>query len=154
MSQYFFPFVISSPNVAARPDTPHCERRNYHQLEEWLVSRAGWILIYPQRKATVCRISVPGSFPCLCHQETSWRLASLFNFLNFHFPSKTDEVWVLKYGNFSPITVCSLRFHHLQAFQPQTFSLSRAWNRKRGKNKEEGKYVSQLILSQKRRDLR
>lgn len=142
-----FPFVISSPNVARSADTPHSERRNYYQWEESLISHTG-------RKGTrgngttAREISAPGG--CLCHWWASWLLASPFNSLNFHFSSKTDEVWVLKYGNLSAALICFLHFYHLPTFKPQTCSLSKALNIE-GENREEDTYVSYLTLIHTRR---
>lgn len=144
-----FPFVISSPNVARSADTPHSERRNYYQWEESLISHTGRKGTHPWGNGTTAReISAPGG--CLCHWWASWLLASPFNSLNFHFSSKTDEVWVLKYGNLSAALICFLHFYHLPTFKPQTCSLSKALNIE-GENREEDTYVSYLTLIHTRR---
>lgn len=87
--------------------------------------------------------------------EASWLLARPFNSLNSHFPSKTDEVWVLKYGNFSAVLICSLYFSHPQTFKTQACSLSKALNLNRREKRTRRRVCSITDLHpQKKRPLR
>lgn len=89
-----FAFVISFPNAATRPDTPHSERHNDYQLEELLINQAGWGLIPPPippspppREATVRNLSAR-TLPLSLPLGSLMTPGKSFQFPEFPFPIK------------------------------------------------------------------